>query len=338
MDCSLCCESFTEEGPHVPRNLDCGHTYCTICIQQLDSHAPLRQGPKCPECRAVIRLNRRNVYSLPKNYKLLELIREQRGQDKPETTQNQCTAASFPTVRPPPCPGERRQRGVMFMGSCFTPWMNVPNWISPIHVTPSLPIESLTDEYSRMTINRHASEAIEPQSHTTTTTPSLSPEAPQNPIPEAVANGRAVTGPNGTLVCKFFQEGTCRYGPHCWFSHPILNANKSLCRHWMKGQCHSGLNCHYRHGTNQRAPPIRPRQRRVRDPDAAGPSGEGVPSTHRPSVVVFVSSWGSTIHRSLPPFSARRSWGRFSNQDGASAPRLSSDPETFFDNFSTYPW
>lgn len=29
LECSLCMEEFEEEGEHVPRNLQCGHTYCT---------------------------------------------------------------------------------------------------------------------------------------------------------------------------------------------------------------------------------------------------------------------------------------------------------------------
>ena len=29
MECSLCMEVFEDEGPMVPRNLQCGHTYCT---------------------------------------------------------------------------------------------------------------------------------------------------------------------------------------------------------------------------------------------------------------------------------------------------------------------
>ena len=28
-ECSLCMEEYLDEGTHVPRNLNCGHTFCT---------------------------------------------------------------------------------------------------------------------------------------------------------------------------------------------------------------------------------------------------------------------------------------------------------------------
>lgn len=120
--------------------------------------------------------------------------------------------------------------------------------------------------------------------------------APQAPQPTAlsgvmqdhIANGRAVQGSNGSLICKFYQEGTCRYGPHCWFQHPCINPTKALCKHWQKGQCRMGMVCNFRHGT---LAPMRPRNRnrnranRSGNPPAGasdgapGPSGSGGSST-----------------------------------------------------------
>lgn len=339
MDCSVCCESFTEEGPHVPRNLDCGHTFCTFCIQRLENHASVRQGPRCPDCRAVIRFNRRPVTSLPKNYKLLELIREKRNQ-KPETevNMNSSTAVGTPAI-----PEEHPHPGMMFMGSYFPPIIaNIPlpewNYRPMPFRPPPVHSASLTEDLSRMRITTSASDEMDSRNHSSTGFTVQSSEAPPISVPAAVESGRAVTGPDGALVCKFFQEGTCRYGPHCWFTHPILNENKSLCRHWMKGQCRMGLNCNYRHGTQRCVPPIRPpRQRPTRDPSAPGPSGEGTTQTSRrsrPSVVVFVSNWGSTVHHP-PPVSTRTQWGNLPTQvAGAAVPGFSSDAGTFFDDFS----
>jgi len=341
----VCCEAFSEEGPHVPRNLDCGHTFCTVCIQRLENHASVRQGPRCPDCRAVIRFNRRPVTSLPKNYKLLELIREKRNQERKQETEarmNCSTAVGTPAVREEP-----PHHGMMFMGNYFAPIITNISEISDlmhyrqVHPQPPVHLASLTEDLSRLRITTSASEEMESGNQSPTVFPSVhSTEAPPIAVPEAVENGRAVTGPNGTLVCKFFQEGTCRYGPHCWFSHPVLNENKSLCRHWMKGQCHMGLNCNYRHGTHRCVPPIRPpRQRPMRDPSAPGPSGEGMSQTirrSRPSVVVFVSDRGSSVRR--PPLvSTRTQWGDPPTQAaGAALPGFSSDSETFFDDFSAY--
>lgn len=310
MECSVCCEAFSEEGAHVPRNLDCGHTFCTLCIQRLDSHAPLRQGPKCPECRAVIRFNRRTATSLPKNFKLLELIREQGRERK------------APSNGPLPVQEERPRHGMMFMGNYYRPIPEVMMYpIQPMHFA------SFAEDMHRLRI-----------SEATTSMPIQYPLPSPSPegVPEAVENGRAVTAPNGTLVCKFFQEGTCRYGPHCWFRHTVLNPNASLCRHWMKGQCRMGLDCHYRHGTERCVPrrPPRRQQTQERDPAMPGPSGEGAVSHRRPSKVVFVSERGATVQRMME-CQHRSEWGHVFNQAGA-PPGLTSDSETFFDNFSSY--
>lgn len=337
----------------MPRNLDCGHTFCTRCIQKLESTASLRQGPRCPECRAVIRFNRRTVTSMPKNYKLLELIREQRGREgktETETTMYPHPAACTAAMGAPVIPEERPHRGMMFMGNCFAPIIanmnELPDWMHhyrPLPLQPPVHRRSFEEELSQLRITTSASEDMESRNQTPIVFPPVhSPDVPQAAVPEPVDSGRAVTGPNGTLVCKFFQEGTCRYGPHCWFSHPVLNENKSLCRHWMKGQCRMGLNCNYRHGTQRCVPPIRPpRQRPMRDPAAPGPSGEGVTQSVRrshPSTVVFVSSWGSTVHRSHQVSTAHHHWGNLPNQAGAPVTQFSSDSETFFDDFSTYQW
>lgn len=313
MDCSLCCETFTEEGPHVPRTLDCGHTFCTLCIQKLDTHATLRQGPRCPDCRTGIRFNRRNPTSLPKNYKLLELIREQRGNQSGGTkTEEQDRRSGGSSAIP--APDQHPHPPVMYMPSFYhpsPPMTMIPameGWLSHPWQLPPEPahFRSMNEEFSRMRFVSSSSEMTESAVEETSAVAS-----------NAVDNGRAVAGPNGTLVCKFFQDGLCRYGPNCWFSHPVINENKSLCRHWLKGQCRRGLNCNYRHGTLQCHRP-RPSRRTTRDPNAAGPSGEGSSSHRVPSTVVLVTSSQARVARPIPP--------RFSP---------SSESETFFDDFGT---
>ena len=430
MECSLCCEAFTEEGAHVPRNLDCGHTFCTLCIERLETHAPLRQGPRCPDCRAVIRFNRRTVPNLPKNYKLLELIREQRAaaaaqqnhhhqrqrhphhhnshhhhlhaqqqssQQKtqrmtPPSSSHSCASTAMTScstaVGLPVVPASRPRHGMMYATATPPPPPAMGSYLSPSLITarleewmPLRPVPSLPDGRPTMRMGSF-SEDVRPTTTTTTTRiaqsaseetvsrnrtppPSVLPPVRSSPealpdVPEAVESGRAVTGPNGRLVCKFFQEGTCRYGHNCWFHHPVLNENKSMCRHWMKGQCRMGLMCNFRHGkppgTSQRLP-TRQRQSHqqhqqqqqsrhqnqcppplARDPSAPGPSGEGPVQPVRPvrpSVVIFVTSCGSTVHHPAPPARQERTWGNLPTQAGAAGRSFSPESERFFDDFSS---
>ena len=384
MDCSLCCEAFTEEGAHVPRNLDCGHTFCTACIEKLEAHAPLRQGPRCPDCRQPVRFNRRTSRTLPKNYKLLELLRERRSshdvhhhrhphshhhhqpqERKPQSAE--ANASCLPSshemypAAPPGMGSEDRQssHGMMFMGTCYPPpvyppydeWMQMGMGVG-MHRRARTQLTSLPEDLRAFRIAVSASET-ESRNQTPSafvpaqTTETVSPAA----VSDAVENGRAVAGPNGTLVCKFFQGGTCRYGHNCWFSHPVQNENKTMCRHWLKGQCRMGLSCNFKHGTQRCVPPMRPQRRRPqRDPAAPGPSGERPLQSEqqsRPSVVVFVSSCGSTVHRATGPLilSNRQQWGNPPPQAGSAGRSFVADlnnsnssgssnsNERFFDEF-----
>lgn len=66
--CSVCQEQY-EEGRRPPRNLGCGHSVCTSCVEQII----VRGGRKCPECRCHIRAT--TATALPINYPLLRLAR-----------------------------------------------------------------------------------------------------------------------------------------------------------------------------------------------------------------------------------------------------------------------
>ena len=70
MECPSCYESF-DEKEKVPRNLQCGHTFCEKCLQQLQA----TQMYNCPICRK--QQIGFKALDLPKNYIALELIQKQ---------------------------------------------------------------------------------------------------------------------------------------------------------------------------------------------------------------------------------------------------------------------
>lgn len=77
MECVNCYELF-DEGLHLPVNLDCGHTFCRMCVTEL-----VRQKaklPHCPMCRAPIPAPLGSE-AFPRNFAALELsaaLREKR--------------------------------------------------------------------------------------------------------------------------------------------------------------------------------------------------------------------------------------------------------------------
>ena len=46
-ECSVCLSPYT--NPHI---LNCGHSLCLVCIQEIKAHAP--RDASCPECRQII--------------------------------------------------------------------------------------------------------------------------------------------------------------------------------------------------------------------------------------------------------------------------------------------
>lgn len=66
LSCPVCGERFTDSS--VPRNLGCGHTFCTSCVQQM-----ITRDRRCPECRLFFTSTA--AVELPVNYPLLRLAR-----------------------------------------------------------------------------------------------------------------------------------------------------------------------------------------------------------------------------------------------------------------------
>nr|XP_006824940.1 PREDICTED: E3 ubiquitin-protein ligase TRIM23-like [Saccoglossus kowalevskii] len=72
--CSICYHGYKRDGQYVPRNLNCGHTFCTECLKKLS--VVQRAGIiTCPTCKAATVLGFANdTRKLPKNYALLEIL------------------------------------------------------------------------------------------------------------------------------------------------------------------------------------------------------------------------------------------------------------------------
>ncbi|XP_070553174.1 uncharacterized protein [Ptychodera flava] len=78
--CTICYHGYKKDGAGVPRNLTCGHTFCTECLKRLAGQATSFGHVKCPACKVDTVINARgsfpsnDVRKLPKNFGLLEIL------------------------------------------------------------------------------------------------------------------------------------------------------------------------------------------------------------------------------------------------------------------------
>lgn len=52
-------------------------------------------------------------------------------------------------------------------------------------------------------------------------------------------------------ICPYFQQGFCRNGNYCQFSH---SANPSLCIYFQQGYCRDGNSCRFSHASSRAKP------------------------------------------------------------------------------------
>ncbi|RLU17019.1 hypothetical protein DMN91_011088 [Ooceraea biroi] len=74
LECRVCEEVFTVDGVKVPRLLHCGHTVCHSCLLRLRTCVPDQQFLLCPFDRQPTAVCENSVYSLKKNFALIELL------------------------------------------------------------------------------------------------------------------------------------------------------------------------------------------------------------------------------------------------------------------------
>ncbi|DAZ97785.1 TPA: hypothetical protein N0F65_009531 [Lagenidium giganteum] len=82
VECELCNEPYEDDGPHVPRLLACGHTFCENCLEDWSSTGATASGATaavvdCPTCRRTTTFEGPDgPRSLPKNFELLRVRHE----------------------------------------------------------------------------------------------------------------------------------------------------------------------------------------------------------------------------------------------------------------------
>ena len=70
LQCSVCFNPFDDQNI-CPRNLSCGHSFCTSCLERLPAADNKIQ---CPTCRVEVNVPQAGVAGLPKNFALLDII------------------------------------------------------------------------------------------------------------------------------------------------------------------------------------------------------------------------------------------------------------------------
>ncbi|XP_024946905.1 E3 ubiquitin-protein ligase TRIM23 isoform X2 [Cephus cinctus] len=74
LECRVCEEVFSVDGAKVPRLLHCGHTVCHACLLRLRPNMTDQQILLCPFDRQPTQVTDNGIYSLKKNFALIELL------------------------------------------------------------------------------------------------------------------------------------------------------------------------------------------------------------------------------------------------------------------------
>ena len=88
--CPLCSYKYNDQD-RIPRMLpDCGHTFCSLCLQKLLNTIDPEGSILCPEDKIPFIAHRKSIQYFPKNFALLKVI---------EKTPNFKEISELPTIR-----------------------------------------------------------------------------------------------------------------------------------------------------------------------------------------------------------------------------------------------
>ena len=88
LSCSICTETYTQDGIRIPYLLSCGHTFCYVDMTLLKQHINgAISHITCPHCRKMAKISRRKGIdaTLSKNYTIIKLIPRQQQQRRSAT-------------------------------------------------------------------------------------------------------------------------------------------------------------------------------------------------------------------------------------------------------------
>ena len=80
LECNVCFERYDDAC--VPKNLDCGHICCQICLKQMLMSSKKKGHVTCPECRCQTRIPRGKIENLTTNFTVKSLAEHEQNTTK----------------------------------------------------------------------------------------------------------------------------------------------------------------------------------------------------------------------------------------------------------------
>ncbi len=111
LECPICSERFKQ-----PKQLECSHSFCLECLQQLKEKTPSATKLACPVCRQDILLKENGIDGLKNDFKAVNLLEIIVAQEKQLTCQQEEQAPSQEYVSK--CSQHNDKDLIMYCDSC----------------------------------------------------------------------------------------------------------------------------------------------------------------------------------------------------------------------------
>ena len=90
-ECSVCFETYQNEGPKCPKLLPCSHTVCLSCLKRFTRYR--HSQIKCPECQRLTSLPPEGAGAFPTNRYVLEILNQGERIDQLQTSHERANRA-----------------------------------------------------------------------------------------------------------------------------------------------------------------------------------------------------------------------------------------------------